>query len=99
MATNILDVGDVVRLSATFTDLSGSPAIPATVVCRVKNGYGSEIATYVYGQGTLVATGSGAYRVDHLIDGPGYWKYRFQGTGTNQAAEEFTFHVRTSEFS
>jgi hypothetical protein len=94
-----LDVGDVVRLAATFTDVSGSPAIPATVVCRIQNGSASEVATYVFGSGTLVATGSGAYQVDHLIDSPGQWRYRFQGSGSHQAAEEFTFHVRESAFS
>ncbi len=99
MATSALDVGDVIRLSATFVNLSGSPVAPATVVCRIQNGHASEVATYVYGQGTLIATGTGVYQVDHLIDGPGQWRYRFQGTGSNQAAEEFTFHVRTSAFS
>lgn len=101
MSVNSYDIGDVAVLHATFTATSGGPALPASVYCRVQNGQGSHVATYGYGDGQLVAVGSGVFEVAQSItvaQGSGDWRYRFESSSPS-AAEEFTFHVRTSAFS
>jgi hypothetical protein len=40
----------------------------------------------------------GNYHVDVDANAVGRWYYRFQGTGTNQAAEEGLFTVVPSQF-
>jgi hypothetical protein len=94
-----IDIGDVVQLEACFSNMLGSPVIPASVVCRVQNGQGSEVATYTYGGGTLLLS-SPTFTVQQPITaslGWGHWRYRFEGS-LPAAAEEFTFFVRDSAF-
>jgi hypothetical protein len=100
-AASAIDIGDDVVISAYFTDaITASPVFPASLICRVQNGHGSEVATYVFGQGTLTLS-SPTYQVVQPITatfGHGHWRYRFEGRVPN-VAEEFTFFVRPSNFS
>lgn len=86
------DVGDAVAITATLTNLQGSPAIPSTVVFIYRNPSGG-IATVV---GSKVA--SGVYFDSHALDVAGDWHVRVQGIGVNPFAEEFSFHVEPSRF-
>lgn len=94
---NTYDVGDLIRVSAAFT--SGGDAIdPTTVTAKVKAPTGT-ITTLVYGvDGGLVKDSAGNYHTDISAAEVGTYAYRFQSTGTGQAAAEGAFRVRESAF-
>jgi hypothetical protein len=46
----------------------------------------------------LLRTQTGNYHVDVNADESGTWFYRFESTGTGQAADEGTFEVSESHF-
>lgn len=89
MSTTEHDIGDVVDLRATFTDIAGVPTNPSAVTLRVRKPDGTVL--------TPSPTNPGVGIYSHLLspDLSGWWTYRFIGTGTNAAAEEARFFVRT----
>lgn len=92
------DKGDAVRFKATFTDVDGAAADPATITLEVKNPAGT-ISTYVYGTDPITRESTGVYHYDKTIDQTGIWYYRWVGTGTgSQVAEESSITVRSSQF-
>lgn len=97
---NIYDKGDLVRCTGTFTDSETPPNAvdPTTVSFKFKNPAGS-VTTYVYGvDAQLVRSGVGIYYADISLTAPGIWRYRFESTGTGQAAGEHFFEARESFF-
>lgn len=98
---NAYHVGDLVRISATFTDINGAAADPTTVTLLVKLRYviGATTTTYTYGGGgTITKSGTGVYYQDFTPTTEGIWDYRWIGTGAIQAADEGAFNVPNSEF-
>lgn len=85
----LYDVGDVARLTATFTNDLGVPVAPTTVTLRIlrPSGTTTTVAT------TITAVGS--YRADVPLDQAGVWRYRWVSTGVASAAEESSFRVKT----
>ena len=69
------NVGNISRLSCTFTDQSGAPADPTAVTVQVRPPQGS-VSTY-----TPTRDGVGAYHYDLTLSVPGTYWYRFIGTG------------------
>jgi hypothetical protein len=96
---NAYNVGDLVRLTATFTNTSGVAADPTAVSCLVKLRYviGAQTTTYTY-PASITKDSTGSYHVDVTPDAEGIWDYRWVGTGTVQAAGESAFNVPNSEF-
>jgi hypothetical protein len=95
---NQYDVGDLVRVTGTFTDAAGTAIDPTTVVFKVKKPDRS-ITTYTYGTDMqLVKESTGNYRVDISADVKGKYKYRWYSTGNGQAAGESEFEVIKSSF-
>jgi hypothetical protein len=93
------DIGDLVTVSAEFRDADGALADPTTVVCKIKDGAGTE-TSYTYGiDDELVKDEVGLYHLDVSIEISGTFYYRFRGTGAAQAAEEGEFEVDESEFA
>jgi hypothetical protein len=95
---NSYDVGDLVRLSATF-EVSDVATNPTATTFKIKVPSGT-VTTYVYGtDAQLVRDSTGHFHVDWSVteSGPHYW--RMAGTGSAQAAEESAFFVRESRFS
>ncbi len=93
--TNFYDRGDVVRLSANFTNISNSPTDPTTVVLRIKQP-DATVSVVNYPGGDIVRDGTGQYHYDLSIAEAGDWYYRFEGSGAVQAASETLFHVHVS---
>jgi len=93
--TNFYDAGDVVRLTANFTDISNNPADPTAVVLRVKQP-DTTVTVFNYPGGTIVRDGTGAYHYDLSITESGDHYYRFEASGAVQTAAENLFHVRRS---
>lgn len=86
--------GQLVRVDAAWTDLSGNAIDPTAVMCTVTDpdGVGT---TYTYGDGAeIVRDAVGSYHIDINADSAGYWRYRWYSTGTGQAAARGGFVVR-----
>ena len=95
MTVNTYDKGDGVRLQATFT-VSSVNTDPTTVTLRVKDA-GGTITVYVH-PASITKLVTGIYYKDISVSNDGVWYYRFEGTGACEAAGEYSFIVRTSEF-
>lgn len=93
----LYDVGDVVRLDATFTDIDDEPVDPTTVTFRIREPDGA-LTAYVYGTDPeVVRSAAGVYHVEWSVTLPGLHRWRFESTGTGQAAEESRFDARASK--
>ena len=96
MATNTYDKGDAVRLRVTFTVASVNTD-PTTVTLKVKNPTGTT-TIYTYALAEITKSATGIYYKDISVDDDGIYAYRFEGTGTVEAATEHKIKVRSSEF-
>ena len=83
---NIYDVGDGVRLSATFTVSGTGTNTTATLSLRDPSGNVSNPSA--------TSDGTGAYHADVILDEIGAWYYRWVGTGAVIAATEEHLFVR-----
>lgn len=91
------DKGDRPRCKAEFK-LNSVLTDPSLITFKYKKPNGIS-TSLVYGvDSDLKKESTGIYYVDLDIDLSGQWFYRFEGTGTVQAASESKFTVRTSEF-
>ena len=90
------DVGDVARLTGTFTDIDDDVIDPETVACKVRKPSGT-ITTYTY-DADITKSSTGIYYIDVDITEPGRWWNRYYSTGTGKAAGEQEFEVRESHF-
>jgi hypothetical protein len=91
-AVNTYNIGDLVLLSAAFSDHDGNPADPDTVSLKVRRG--KEAASDF--TPTRDAPGQYSYRYSLAGASPGVYSYRFAGVGTVQAAGERQFQVAKS---
>ncbi|MGE0722817.1 MAG: hypothetical protein AB7O45_00505 [Alphaproteobacteria bacterium] len=86
----LYDLGDVVRLEATFTNTAGTAVDPSTVALTVKPPSGANETP------TPSNPSVGTYRYDYTPTLEGLYRYRFVGTGSNAGAEEGHFTVKKS---
>lgn len=83
-------VGDLVRVSVLFM-LANAPADPSTVVLKWKNPAGI-ITTWTYLTNVqLIKDSTGQYHADLDLLTSGTWNFRWEGTGTAQAAGQGSF--------
>lgn len=95
---NSYAIGQVVRIRAAFTNLSGAPVDPGGVTFKVKSPLGA-VTTYNYPADTQVVKDStGNYHVDFEPDRQGVWPVRWVGTGSNKGAGESAFLIAESQF-
>lgn len=85
---NRYDVGDTVRVSATFRNVNSALADPATVTCTFRRPNGTNVTA------TPTSSTTGVWTADTTVDDSGVWRYRFEGTDTESVAEEGAFVVR-----
>jgi hypothetical protein len=98
MSVKTYDIGDLVRVTGVFTNSAGTEIDPSVVTFKVKDP-ANVTTTYIYGTDVeLVKDSTGNYYVDIDVDDDGSWYYRFESTGTGQAAAEGRFVVNTSYF-
>lgn len=91
---NIYDVGDLVKVSAVFSDEYGSAIDPAEVRLAYRTPAGVT-TTLLYGTDAAVVRDSvGTYHANINATAAGTWRYRWFSSGTGQAAEEDKFYVR-----
>lgn len=99
--TDTYDVGDLVRIGATFKDDDNQPADPTTVTFSFRQDTQTKAQATVYTYGLsvqLIKDGVGQYHVDLAISASGLWHYRWAGTGAIVGAEEGDFVVNISQF-
>ena len=93
---NKYDVGDSIRLKAYFkredvlTD-------PTSVVLKVKDPTGAT-TIYDYGASEVTRETTGTYYKDIIVEDSGRWNYRFEGSGSVTATEEYYFVVERTWF-
>lgn len=91
-------LGELVRVSAAFTNLVGAAADPAAVRFKYKDPEGAA-TSLVYGvDAALVRDSEGNFHVDIDANQPGTWKWKFYATGTGQTADTGSFTVEADEF-
>ena len=94
----VYDVGDRVRLLATFKNAAGVATDPTTITVKTKTPAGV-VATFVFGiDAQVVKDSTGNYHFDFDLTASGHWYYRWAATGAVFAAEEGTLDVRVSRF-
>lgn len=91
---NEYQIGDQVRISANFTDVSCVPADPSSLSLRIVVGSADEEFFYPAGS-EIIKAGVGSYYYDIDINSPGQHLIRGRGWGSVKAAEYWTFHVHT----
>jgi hypothetical protein len=89
MAINSYDRGALIKLTATFKNDVGTLTDPTTVVVTVVDPLGATTNP----SASKSSTGIYTVTVDLTNATPGTWTYKFQGTGTCQAAEWAAFYV------
>lgn len=86
--TSTYDRGDLVHLTGTFRDINGTLQDPTAVTFKARSPSGA-VTTLVYGSDAAVVRASaGIYTVDLSLTEDGLWTYRWESTGTGQAAAE-----------
>ena len=86
-------VGDLVRITGTWTNAAGTAVDPDAVVVSYKPPSGTT-TTLTYGvDAEVVKDSTGVYHVDIDADETGTWGYKFQSTGTGQAVGLEWFRV------
>ena len=93
MSMSTYTIGDLVRVSATFT-VANVATDPTTVACEVIDPLGVTTTPAV----TKDSTGNYHADVDLTAAYHGVWVYRFSGTGACQAAMQAEFFVEPSAF-
>lgn len=87
-AATYYDVGDQVRLQATFRASDGVGTNPTAVTLKILAPDGTSTTP------TPTSVGSGVYRYSLTLTAAGAWRYRWTGTGDVVASEEGTIQVR-----
>lgn len=95
--SQLYNIGDLLRLKATFKDLSDVVADPTNVVLKVKNPSGT-VTTYNY-PGTITRESTGVYYYDFAVTVSGVHYFNWAGTGAYTAADENSFSVVTTVFT
>lgn len=91
--------GSLVRLAASFTDANGDPIDPDAVTARVRDPFGG-VTEHAFDNSPadIVNDAVGEYHVDVTATYAGEWWFRFESSGTGQAAAEHRFVVSASVF-
>lgn len=99
MAINRYDKGDKVRVSGVFTNAAGSAVDPDVVRFKYR-APGASTVTLVYGtDAALVKDSTGNYHADVDCAASGVLRYRWESTGSGQAAAEGEFVIERSAFA
>jgi len=90
----VYDIGDTVRMQATFRNLSEALTTPTTTTLYVQDPSGN-VSTIA--NASLSSGGTGVKYYDFTVDEAGTWWYRFKAAGNMVAEEEGSFKVRNRQ--
>lgn len=86
-------IGNIARLSCTFTDDTGTAVDPTTITVQYQSPQGTTTTQ------TPIRDSVGAYHYDLALTQPGTYRYRFIGTGIVTAqSEDRRFEVPDPSF-
>jgi hypothetical protein len=92
------DLGDVVRVTGTWTNAAGTATDPAAVYFKYMDPSRNVTALVYDVDDEVVKSATGIYYVDVDGDEVGRWFVRLYSTGAGKAAEESYFDIVKSEF-
>jgi hypothetical protein len=88
--------GDTVRVKVSVYGPTNALVNPTTIQLKIIR---ADTSTITYSGASVVQESTGKYYVDVPITNlPGRWKWRWEATGANAAAEEGGFDVNASSF-
>lgn len=91
--TNTYEIGNLIKVTGTFTDSDGTVQDPTALTVYYKDP-SDNITELVYlTDSDVIQASTGVYTVNISVDEEGKWYYRFKGTGSAQAAGESFFRV------
>lgn len=93
--SDVWQKGDLLRLSAEFSDLNDNLIDPDVVAFYARKPSGTAF-TRTY-PSSIVRTSAGNYHIDLDLDEVGEWGYTWSSTGSGQAAENGLFLVEANE--
>ena len=97
MSIDVRNKGDLVRITATFTDVDGNLVDPGTITLKVMDPSGN-IDSYTYSGGDVTKASQGSYYKDVSADEEGDWHCWWLSTGSGQGAEPTQFVVAPTPF-
>lgn len=93
------DIGDLIRLTGSFSDLAGTATDPTGITLSIRLPSGT-ITTLTYGvDASVYRLSTGFYYSDFAPTMEGLHYYRFAGTGAVTAAEEQNFYIKKRQTS
>ncbi len=97
MSDDTYEIGDVVRLTITITDMSGVQADPTGELTLTLKPPADDQKTYaVDAPGEIVRDAQGIYHADVQVTASGVWAYRWQVGLPNAGAVSGTLIVKRS---
>ncbi len=93
---NTYDKEDLIRLTGNFT-VSSAFTDPTAVTLLIFDP-DRATGTYTFAAGDITKLSTGKYYMDVSLDKVGRWDYRYEGTGTVQAASDGVLLVRRTDF-
>jgi hypothetical protein len=94
MPLEVHDIGDTVRLQASFRNFDGDLTSPTTTTLYIQDPSG--VVTTV-NNASISSGGTGVKYYDLAVDEAGTWWYRFKAAGNLVAEEEGSFRVRNRQ--
>lgn len=96
---NSYDSGEVIAISMSFVDDSGTATDPTTILLQVRHPLTHAVTETADGAMTHVSTGEWTCNVDTTDYVPGVWYYKVYASGSAKGAKEWAFIIRDTEFS
>jgi hypothetical protein len=87
------DLGDVVRITGTWTDSGGTATDPGTIAFNYTDPNGAATSLTYPTDAEIVKSSTGVYYVDVTASLEGTWFWRWVSTGSGAAADEGQFAV------
>lgn len=97
MTISVYNKGDLVRVTAAFEDISGTPVDPTTVSLKTLDPSGN-VDEYTYAGGAVTKASTGNYYKDVDADEEGDWHCWWEATGSGEGAEPVQFVVAPTPF-
>lgn len=91
----VYQIGDVLRLKATFTDIDGAVADPTTVTITVLAPSGTETEK-TYGAAQVTRVSTGVYYYDFSVTESGKHYFNWSAGGAYVASDQGAFQVAKS---
>jgi AICAR transformylase/IMP cyclohydrolase PurH len=82
---SVYNKGDLLRVTGTFTNAAGTAVDPTAVILKHRNPAGTT-TTLTYALTQLTKSATGIYYADVDLSSTGVWYFKFNSTGTGQAA-------------